>query len=45
VTYAILVGIASFAIFESLGAVHYLLSGVLVGNVWEGWRRWNAARV
>jgi Na+-translocating ferredoxin:NAD+ oxidoreductase RnfD subunit len=34
-----LVAVVSFAIFESAGAVHYLLSGVLVGNVWEAWRR------
>src|SRR5690606_1818889 len=35
----ILVAVASFAIFELVGAAHYLLSGVLVGNVWEAWRR------
>jgi Na+-translocating ferredoxin:NAD+ oxidoreductase RnfD subunit len=35
----VLVALASFAIFEGLGAAHYLLSGVLVGNVWEAWRR------
>jgi len=34
-----LVAVASFAIFESVGTVHYLLSGVLVGNIWEAWRR------
>ncbi|HEX3701849.1 MAG TPA: RnfABCDGE type electron transport complex subunit D [Vicinamibacterales bacterium] len=34
-----LVAVASFVIFERVGAVHYLLSGVLVGNVWEAWRR------
>jgi len=31
--------VASFAIFELTGAAHYLLSGVLVANAWEGWRR------
>jgi len=35
----VIVAIAGFAIFESLGAAHYLLSGVLAGNVWEAWRR------
>jgi len=40
----LLVAIASYAIFEWLGAVHYLLSGLLVGNVWEAGRRWRAAR-
>lgn len=34
-----LVAVASFGIFEMTGAAHYLLSGVLVGNVWEAWRR------
>lgn len=35
----VLVAIAGFAVFELIGAVHYLLSGVLVGNVWEAVRR------
>jgi len=34
-----LVALASFAVFEWVGAAHYLLAGVLVGNVWEAWRR------
>ena len=29
----------SYAIFEWTGAVYYLLAGVLVGNLWEAWRR------
>jgi Na+-translocating ferredoxin:NAD+ oxidoreductase RnfD subunit len=37
--YGLVVAVASFAIFEVTGAVHYLLSGVLVGNMWEAWRR------
>jgi len=37
-----IVAVASVAIFEWVGAVHYLLSGVLVGNVWEAWRRAHA---
>jgi Na+-translocating ferredoxin:NAD+ oxidoreductase RnfD subunit len=36
--------VVAFAVFETLGAVHYLLAGLLVGNVWEAWRRWDAAR-
>jgi Na+-translocating ferredoxin:NAD+ oxidoreductase RnfD subunit len=35
----VLVALASFAIFEGTGAVHFLLSGVLIGNVYEAWRR------
>lgn len=40
----VLVAVASFAIFETIGAAHYLLSGVLVGNLWEAWRRAAARR-
>jgi Na+-translocating ferredoxin:NAD+ oxidoreductase RnfD subunit len=36
---AAIVAVASVAVFELLGAAHYLLAGVLVGNVWEAWRR------
>jgi len=36
---AVIVATSSFAVFELLGAAHYLLAGVLVGNVWEAWRR------
>jgi Na+-translocating ferredoxin:NAD+ oxidoreductase RnfD subunit len=35
----ILVAAVSFAFFEWAGVVYYLLAGVLVGNVWEAWRR------
>lgn len=37
--FGVLVAVSGFVIFEALGAAHYLLSGVLVGNVWEAWRR------
>jgi Na+-translocating ferredoxin:NAD+ oxidoreductase RnfD subunit len=37
----ILVAAVSYAIFEWAGVVYYLLAGVLVGNVWEAWRRAN----
>ena len=37
-----IVAAASYAVFEWVGAVYYLLAGVLVGNVWEAWRRVNA---
>jgi hypothetical protein len=33
--------VASFAFFEWAGKVYFLLAGVLVGNVWEAWRRSN----
>jgi tetratricopeptide (TPR) repeat protein len=35
----VIVAAASYAVFEVVGAAHYLLAGVLVGNVWEAWRR------
>ena len=35
----VLVAVVSYAIFEGLGAAHYLLAGVLAGNLWEAWRR------
>ena len=35
----LIVAAASYAAFEVIGAVYYLLAGVLVGNVWEAWRR------
>ena len=34
-----IVALTSFALFEAAGVVYYLLAGVLVGNVWEAWRR------
>ncbi len=37
--FAVIVAATSYAIFESMGAVYYLLGGVLVGNIWEAWRR------
>ena len=39
VVFALIVAVASFVIFEWTGAVYYLLAAVLIGNVWEAWRR------
>jgi Na+-translocating ferredoxin:NAD+ oxidoreductase RnfD subunit len=39
--FGIIVAVVSYSIFEWLGTVYYLLAGVLVGNVWEAWRRAN----
>ena len=38
-TFALIVAVTSYAIFEWMGAVYYLLAGVLIGNLWEAWRR------
>lgn len=39
VIFAAIVAIVSFTIFETSGAVFYLLAGVLAGNAWESRRR------
>jgi Na+-translocating ferredoxin:NAD+ oxidoreductase RnfD subunit len=39
IAFAIIVAVASYGLFEWIGAVYYLLAGVLVGNLWEAWRR------
>lgn len=39
VIYGVIVAAVSFAAFETIGAVYFLLAGVLVANVWEAWRR------
>ena len=44
IIYGVIVAVASYLVFEWLGAVHYLLAGVLVGNAWEAARRIRAAR-
>jgi Na+-translocating ferredoxin:NAD+ oxidoreductase RnfD subunit len=41
VVFGVMVAVVSFALFEWAGVVFYLLAGVLVGNVWEAWRRVN----
>jgi Na+-translocating ferredoxin:NAD+ oxidoreductase RnfD subunit len=35
----VIVAVVSYAVFEWIGVVYYLLAGVLAGNVWEAWRR------
>jgi hypothetical protein len=37
----VLVAAIDYAAFMWIGAAYYLLAGVLVGNVWEAWRRVN----
>lgn len=34
-----IVALVSYVVFVWVGAAYYLLAGVLVGNVWEAWRR------
>ena len=42
IVFGVIVAVSSYAVFEWLGAVYYLLAGVLVGNLWEAWRRVHA---
>jgi Na+-translocating ferredoxin:NAD+ oxidoreductase RnfD subunit len=35
----VIVAAVSVGVFVWIGAAYYLLAGVLVGNVWEAWRR------
>jgi Na+-translocating ferredoxin:NAD+ oxidoreductase RnfD subunit len=35
----VLVAATSYAVFELVGAAYYLLAGVLIGNIFEAWRR------
>ncbi len=39
IVFGVIVAVVSFSFFEWAGVVYYLLAGVLVGNVWEAWRR------
>ena len=39
-----IVAVTSYVLFAFVGAVYYLLAGVLVGNVWEAWNRWRSRR-
>jgi Na+-translocating ferredoxin:NAD+ oxidoreductase RnfD subunit len=38
-----LVAAVSYGVFELVGAVYFLLAGLLAANVWEAWRRHQAA--
>jgi Na+-translocating ferredoxin:NAD+ oxidoreductase RnfD subunit len=45
ILYGVIVAAVSYAVFQWVGVVYYLLAGVLVGNVWEAWRRTRSRRV
>ncbi|MEO5818814.1 MAG: RnfABCDGE type electron transport complex subunit D [Gemmatimonadaceae bacterium] len=42
--YGAIVGVTSYAMYALVGAVYFLLAGLLVANVWEAWRRNATAR-
>jgi enediyne biosynthesis protein E5 len=43
IVYGLLVAAVSFGIFDWNGAAHYLLAGLLAGNLWEAWHRWHVS--
>jgi len=44
IVFGAITAVASFAVFELLGAAYFLLAGLLVANVWEAWRKWSRGR-
>jgi Na+-translocating ferredoxin:NAD+ oxidoreductase RnfD subunit len=44
IIYGVIVAAVSYAIFELVGAVYFLLAGLLVANLWEAWRRHSSRR-
>jgi Na+-translocating ferredoxin:NAD+ oxidoreductase RnfD subunit len=44
IIYGAITAAVSFAVFELLGAAYFLLAGLLVANVWEGWRKASRSR-
>ena len=38
--YGAITAVVAFTIFETVGAVYYLVGGLVVANVWDAWRRW-----
>ncbi len=42
VWFGIIVAVASFVIYQTLGGLYYLPAGLLIGNAWEAWRRLTA---
>lgn len=39
VVFGVIVAVVSYAVFELIGAVYFLLAGLLAANGWEAWRR------
>ncbi|MDQ8173706.1 MAG: RnfABCDGE type electron transport complex subunit D [Gemmatimonadota bacterium] len=40
VVFGVITAVVSYLVFELVGAVYFLLAGLLVANVWEAWRRY-----
>lgn len=41
--YGAIAASAAFVLYIAVGAVYFLLGGLLVANLWEGWRKWKRA--
>ncbi len=39
IVFGVLTAVVSYLVFELVGAVYFLLAGLLVANAWEAWRR------
>ena len=37
--YGVITAVSAFAVYRLVGAAYFLLAGLLVANVWEGWRK------
>jgi Na+-translocating ferredoxin:NAD+ oxidoreductase RnfD subunit len=44
IVYGVIVAVVSYAVYELVGAVYFLLAGLLVANAWEALRRYRAGR-
>jgi Na+-translocating ferredoxin:NAD+ oxidoreductase RnfD subunit len=42
IIYGVMTAVATYAFFQLVGAVYFLLAGLTLANVWEAWRRQQA---
>lgn len=42
--YGAIAAVVSMLLYLTVGAVYFLLGGLLAANLWEGWRKWRHAR-
>jgi Na+-translocating ferredoxin:NAD+ oxidoreductase RnfD subunit len=42
--FGVIVAVTAYAFFFIVHSAYFLLAGLLLGNVWEAWRRWNVRR-
>jgi Na+-translocating ferredoxin:NAD+ oxidoreductase RnfD subunit len=44
IVFGVITAVVSYLAFQLLGAVYFLLAGLLIANVWEAWRKYRRAR-